>query len=180
LAWHPGNAGHDAWVFIPKAERPKENIPAPYVSYQIIEMRVLRPLSGYLMLFLMPLFHAFRNRPDFIYFRTAPTILPILLARLTGERLISEINGDAVTEKRGRSATPWRDGINYFRVKLICMAERMNARAAKVVVTLTDGRKYILAERYGVQSDKIIVIGSGTNTKHCRPMHKEKCRRLLG
>lgn len=180
LARHLSRAGHDSWVFIPEIEKPKTDIPAACVSFPIIEMRVLRPLSGYLMLFLMPLFHAFRHRPDFIYFRTAPTILPILLARLTGARLILEINGDAVTEKRGRSATLWRDGIHYLRVKLICMAERMNAWAAEVVITLTDGLKDIIAKRYGVPREKIIVIGSGTNTKHCRPMNKGECRRLLG
>lgn len=180
LARHLGDAGHDAWVFISKAERPKDNIPAPCVCYSTIEMKGLRPLSAYLMLFWKPLFHALRYRPDVIYFRTAPSILPVFLARLTGARLILEINGDAVTEQRGRSATLWRDGIHYLRVKLICMAERINARAATMVITLTAGLKDILAKRYNLPNEKIIVIGSGTNTEHCRPMDRQECLRSSG
>lgn len=179
LARHLGKAGHDAWVFIPKSEKPKIDIPAPCVSYPVIDTIVLRPLSAYLMLFLKPLFHAFRHKPDYIYFRTCPTILPIILARLTGARLVLEINGDALTEKRGQIATFRKDTIHYFRVKLICIAEKMNARAAELVITLTKGLKDIIVKRYNIPSKKVVVIESGTNTEHCRPMDNIKCRRML-
>lgn len=179
LARYLGKAGHDAWVFIPKAEKPKIDIPAPCVSYPVIETKILRPLSAYLMLFLKPLFHAFCHKPDYIYFRTCPTVLPIFLAWLTGARLILEINGDALTERRGQVATFWKDRIHYFRVKLICIAEKMNARAAEVVITLTKGLKDIIVKRYSIPSEKVVVIESGTNTEHCRPMDSRECRRVL-
>jgi len=179
IARYLGKAGHDAWVFIPKAEKPKIDIPAPCVSYPVIETKILRPLSAYLMLFLKPLFHAFCHKPDYIYFRTCPTVLPIFLAWLTGARLILEINGDALTERRGQAATFWMDRIHYFRVKLICIAEKMNARAAEVVITLTKGLKDIIVKRYSIPSEKVVVIESGTNTEHCRPMDSRECRRVL-
>lgn len=180
LARHLNNIGHESWVFIPEIEKPQRDLPAPYVSYPLIELRILRPLSAYLMLFLKPLFHAFRHKPDFIYLRTAPTILPILLARLTGAQLILEINGDALTERRGRSANFWQDRIHYLRVKLICLAERLNARAAKIVITLTDGLQDVIRERYLIPGEKIAVIQSGTNIQHCRPLDKTECRKQLG
>jgi glycosyltransferase involved in cell wall biosynthesis len=180
LARHLNNIGHESWVFIPEIEKPQRDLPAPYVSYPLIEIGILRPLSAYLMLFLKPLFHAFRHKPDFIYLRTAPTILPILLSRLTGAQLILEINGDAFTERRGRSANFWQDRIHYFRVKLICLAEKLNSRAAKVVVTLTDGLQDVIRERYLIPGEKIAVIQSGTNIQHCRPLDKTECRKLLG
>lgn len=180
LARHLNDIGHESWVFIPEIEKPQRDLPAPCVSYPLIEIRILRPLSAYLMLFLKPLFHSFRHKPDFIYLRTAPTILPILLSRLTGAQLILEINGDALTERRGRSANFWQDRIHYFRVKLICLAEKLNARAAKVVITLTDGLQDVIRERYLIPGEKIAVIQSGTNIQHCRPLDKTKCRKLLG
>jgi glycosyltransferase involved in cell wall biosynthesis len=180
LARHLNKIGHESWVFIPEIETPQNDLPAPCVSYPVVEIRILRPLSAYLMLFLKPLFHAFRHKPDFIYFRTAPTILPILLSRLTGAQLILEINGDALTERRGRSANFWLDRIHYLRVKLICLAEKLNARAAKIVITLTDGLQDVVRERYLIPDEKIAVIQSGTNTQHCRPMDKTECRKLLG
>ena len=180
LARHLNNFGHESWVFIPEKERPQIDLPAPCVSYPVIELKILRPLSAYIMLFLKPLFHAFRHKPDFIYFRTAPTVLPMLLSRLTGAQLILEINGDALTERRGRIAHFWRDYIHYFRVKLICLAEKINARAAKIIITLTEGLKEIVRERYLIPGEKIAVIQSGTNTEHCRPMDKTECRKLLG
>ena len=179
LARHLRKIGHEPWVFIPEKEKPQRDLPAPCVSYPVIEIRILRPLSAYLMLFLKPLFHAFRHRPDFIYFRTAPTILPILLARLTGARLIFEINGDALTERRGRSASLRQDPIHYFRVKLICFAESLNARASEVVIALTQGLKQIIVERYSIPNEKIAVIESGTNIDHCRPLDKIESRREL-
>jgi glycosyltransferase involved in cell wall biosynthesis len=180
LARHLNKIGHESWVFIPEIEKPQNDLPAACVSYPLIETRILRPLSAYLMLFFKPLFHAFRHKPDFIYFRTAPTILPILLSRLTGAQLILEINGDALTERRGRSASFWRDRIHYLRVKLICLAEKLNARAAKIIITLTEGLKDAVHKRYLIPGEKIAVIQSGTNTEHCRPMDKAECRKLLG
>ena len=180
LARHLNKIGHESWVFISEKERPQTDVPSPCISYPVIEMKILRPLSAYLMLFLKPLFYAFRHKPDFIYFRTAPTILPILLSRLTGAQLILEINGDALTERRGRSASFRQDRIHYLRVKLTCLAEKLNARAAKVVITLTDGLKDIVHERYLIPGEKVAVIQSGTNTDHCRPMDKAECRKLLG
>jgi glycosyltransferase involved in cell wall biosynthesis len=179
LARHLKKIGHESWVFIPEKEKPQRDFPAPCISYPVIEMKILRPLSAYLMLFLKPLFHAFRHKPDVIYFRTAPTILPILLSRLTGARLIFEINGDALTEQRGRSASLRQDPIHYFRIKLICLAESLNARAAEVIIALTEGLKQIIAERYSVPNEKITVIESGTNIDHCRPLDKMESRRQM-
>lgn len=179
LSRHLCNAGHDAWVFIPEKERPEAEAPAPFVSYPVIEARILRPISAYFMLFWKPLLHARRHRPDYIYLRTAPTILPILLARLTGARLILEINGDSALEQRGLMAGIRRDTIHFLRVKLICMAEKMNARAAKVVIVLTEGLRKMVIGRYSVPEGKVVVVPSGTNTEHCRPMDRRECRALL-
>ena len=180
LARHLEKIGHESWVFIPEKEKPKKDVPAPCISYPVIDLRILRPLSAYTMLFLKPLFHALHHKPDFIYFRTAPTILPMLLSRLIGAKLILEINGDALTEQRGRSANLRRDFIHYFRVKLICLAEGVNARAAQVIITLTEGLKQIILKRYSTPDEKIFVIGSGTNIDHCRPMDKTESRKILG
>jgi glycosyltransferase involved in cell wall biosynthesis len=170
-------AGHEAWVFIPEVEKPTSGIPAPFVTYHVFEKKILRPLSAYVMMFVKPLIHALRYKPDIIYFRTAPTILPIFLAWLTGAKLILEINGDSLTEKRGKKATFFRDLIHFIRVKLIYFSEKLNTAASLLVVTLTEGLKEIIIKRYNVSDDNVYVFESGTNTEHCKPMDVANCRK---
>jgi len=179
LARQLKKTGHEPWVFIPEVEKPETGMSVPCVTYPVVEKIVLRPLSAYFMMFFKPWLHSFRYKPDIIYFRTAPTILPIFLAWLTGANFIMEINGDALTEERGKSANIFNDRIHFLRVRFICIAEMLNARASKMIVTLTDGLKKIVADRYRISDRKVFVLESGTNADHCRPMDSRKCRKLL-
>jgi len=60
------------------------------------------------------------------------------------------------------------------------MAEKLNAKASKIIITLTDGLKKMVTDRYGVPGSKIYVFESGSNTDHCQPMDSNQCRRTLG
>ena len=181
-----GNAmaklGHLAVVFLPKNEYMAENDQARHEPYAVINIPILRPLSAYLAQLFKPLWFSVRSggvRPDVVYFRTAPTILPLVLSRLTRAKFVIEINGDILGEERGRKATFFRDTIHYLRGRLTLLAERINCRYSDVVVTLTEGLKETVVGRYGIQKGKVFVVASGTNTDHCRPLDMNQSRESL-
>jgi glycosyltransferase involved in cell wall biosynthesis len=182
-----GNAlakmGHRPAIFLPGDEYIPENDPARHEPYPVIRLPVLRPLSAYLAQFVMPLWFSRRSggfRPDVVYFRTAPTVLPLLLSRLMKARFVIEINGDILGEERGKRARLWRDTLHYFRMRLTLTSERINCRGANAVVTLTEGLKRTVTGRYGIPGEKVFVIESGTNADHCRPLDPGECRRKFG
>ena len=176
-------ADHKAVVFLPKDEFEFERGRVLYKPYGVINITGLRPVCAYLSQFIKPLWLYLCTKdmkPDVIYFRTAPSVLPAFLSWLTRAKFVIEINGDVLGEERGKVASLWRDASHYLRTKLIIVAERINCNAAGAVIALTEGIKEIIVNRYGISPEKIFVINSGTNIDHCRPMSVEQCRKTLG
>ena len=175
--------GHKAVVFLPEDEFEVEKGIVLYKPYRVINLPGLRPVFAYLAQFIKPIWlylSAKDMKPDVIYFRTAPSVLPVFLSWLTRARFVIEINGDVFGEERGKVASIWQDASHYFRTKLIVAAERMNCNAAHVVIALTEGIKDVIVNRYGISPKKIFVISSGTNIDHCRPMSTEQSRSVFG
>ena len=179
-----GNAmakiGHMAVIFLPKAEFVPENDRARHEPYNVINFPILRPISAYLSQFMKPLWVSIRSgdsKPDVIYFRTAPTILPLFLSWLTRAKFIIEINGDILNEERGRMASLYKDPMHFFRMRLTVASERINCRRADAVVALTEGLKKTIMSRYGIPEEKVFVIGSGTNADQCRLLDASECRK---
>ncbi len=180
LTRHLKKAGHGATIFLPDTKASKEKTTVPHVYFPVIDQKILRPLSAYASQFVTAFKVAHRTKPDVIYFRISPTILPVFLAWIFRAKLVFEINGDTASEMRGRKAGLLRDNMHFLRMKLTLLAEKINVRAADLVIVLTEGLRDIVVSRHGVPAQKIIILGSGTNTAHCRPMNKECCRRQLG
>ncbi len=175
--------GNKAVVFLPEDEFKAESGKVLYKPYRVINFPLLRPVFAYLAQFIKPIWLYLRARdmkPDVIYFRTAPSILPVFLSWLTCAKFVIEINGDILGEERGRVASIWQDTSHYLRTRLIVAAERINCNAAHVVIALTEGIKDVIVNRYGISTKKIFVINSGTNIDHCRPMSTEQSRRSFG
>ena len=166
--------GHSVKIFAPYGQGPRSGTSLPCVRFPMISLPILRPVWAYTMLFLIPLLHALRNKPDWIYFRTGFSILPISLAHLSRSKALLEFNGDAIGEalvKRGRLT---------LRLHLLKYVEGFNARHSDKVIALTDGLKLVLINRYKVNSEKITVIPSGTNVDLFQPLDPSECRRRFG
>ncbi len=175
--------GHKAVVFLPEDELEVEKRGRVlYEPYRVINFPGLRPVFAYLAQFIKPIWLYLRTKdmkPDVIYFRTAPSILPAFLSWLIHAKYVIEINGDVLGEERGKAASIRQDTSHYLRTKLIIAAERMNCNAADAVIALTEGIKEVIVNRCRISPEKIFVINSGTNIDHCKPLNTERCRKAF-
>jgi glycosyltransferase involved in cell wall biosynthesis len=58
--------------------------------------------------------------------------------------------------------------------------QRWSFRRAARVVTVTPGLRAMLVARFGIDPDRVSVVGNGTNLARLRPMDARTCRRTLG
>ena len=163
-------AGHAVAVFAPDFIDIHE--PAlEVVTYPTLSAPILRPASAFLRMSRAVRRHARKTPPDIVYARTSRDILPSLTARWLGARFVFEVNGDAFGEQG------WRRGV--LRALTILFADWVNCRLANRVVAITPGLARMVERRYGIASEKVCCIPSGTSVDHVRPMDPEACRKKL-
>jgi len=165
--------GHRVVVFAPRGSRPRGEIAVEVVDVPVLNAPVIRPLLVYALLFLLPLVHAWRHRPDCVYTRPQHSPLPVLLARLLRVPLVLEVNGDSHDHYRTLGASRWRLGF-------VDAVDGFLARGADLIVPITDGLARMLEVRYGVPADRMRVIGSGSDPELFRPLDALTCRQKLG
>lgn len=168
--------GHETILFAPKFGTTSR---APYEEVLIPTPRTLLSLFFQPQLFMHLFGRALWKRPDVLYVRhshllVVPTIVGLLL-RLP---LVLEINGileqDAMhINQTLRSRVLLWSGIFSF-------LERMNARAASLIIAVTEGIKEYFVTNYAVPSGKIAVIPNGVDTDAFRPQSQDETRRMLG
>lgn len=174
IAEHIHRSGKSVKIFAPKGHGPRSATALSCVRFSLRTLPVLRPLWAYGMLFLLPLLHALKDKPDWIYFRTGFSVLPILLARLIRAKILLEFNGDSIGEALSK------EGRLTLRLECLKQIEGFNARHADIIIALTEGLKLVLINRYRVNPEKIMVIPSGTNTDLFHPLDRSECRRKTG
>ena len=173
LAAALGRAGHDATVLYPALPGRTPLRPVASVAYPVLDARRLRPLTAYPSMIARAWRLARQRRPDVVYFRSGLNVLPLVLRRLTGARVVLEVNADTLEFMRGVGRPLWEQ-------RLFAGMERRAARGSDAVVTLTPGLERMLAERYGVPRQRIHVVPSGTDVDHFVPADAAECRRQLG
>jgi len=143
----------------------------PARGYRVVDRRIARPLTAYGSMLTAAL--RTRPRPDVVYFRAGVNILPVLLRRLLGSRVVLEVNADPlefleVEEARAstRRLARWTLG--------------WSARASDLVVALTPELARRLIEEYRVPRDRVVVIPSATDPAHFTPVEAAVARRQLG
>lgn len=167
--------GHEVILFGPKFGS------APYPGYQEVLIptpRTLLSLFFQPQLFMHLLMRSFRKRPDVLYVRhshllVVPTIVGLLL-RLP---LVLEINGILAQDATHINQT-FRSRI-LLRSGIFSFLERMNARAASLVIAVTEGIKEYFVTNYMVSSGKIAVIPNGVDTDAFRPEPQEEARHAV-
>ena len=173
LAAALGRAGHDATVLYPALPGRTPLRPVASVTYPVLDARGLRPLTAYPSMIARAWRLARARRPDVVYFRSGLNVLPLALRRLTGARIVLEVNADTREFMRGEGTARWAQ-------RLFARMEGRAARGSDAVVTLTPGLERMLAERYGVPRGRIHVVPSGTDVEHFVPADAAECRRRLG
>jgi len=166
-----GRHGETVEVLYPRlpGHRPLRDVPAR--AYRVIDRPLARPLSAYTSMLAAAL--ATRPRPDVVYFRAGLNVLPVLLRRALGSRVVLEVNADPLEFLEVEGATR-----RARRLARFCLG--VSARASDLVVALTPGLARRLIEDFGVARDKVVVIPSATDTAHFTPVESALARRRLG
>jgi glycosyltransferase involved in cell wall biosynthesis len=166
-----GRRGDTVEVLYPRLprHRPLRRIPAR--AYPVVDGRLARPLTAYTSMLAAAL--ATRPRPDVVYFRAGSNVLPVLLRRWLGSRVVLEVNADPLefmaVEGAGAGAR-----------RLARWALGWSARRSDLVVAVTAGLARRLIEDYRVSRDRVVVIPSATDTAHFTPVEAAVARRQLG
>jgi glycosyltransferase involved in cell wall biosynthesis len=149
--------------------RPLRDVPAR--AYAAVDRRLARPLTAYASMLAAAL--RTRPRPDVVYFRAGMNVLPPLLRRALGCRVVLEVNADPLEFLAVEDARP-------SARRLARWALALNARAADLVVALTPGLARRLVEDIGVPADRVVVVPSGTDPAHWTPVEAAVARRRIG
>ena len=158
-------------ILYPRLPRHRPLRPVPARAYGVVDRRLARPLTAYGSMLAAAM--ATRPRPDVVYFRAGVNVLPVLLRRLLGSRVVLEVNADPLefmeVEGAGTSAR-----------RLARWTLGWSARASDLVIALTPGLARRLIEEYRVPRDRVVVIPSATDTAHFTPAEAAVARRQLG
>ena len=158
-------------VLYPRLPRHRPLREVPSRAYPVVDRPIARPLTAYPSMLAAAL--ATRPRPDVVYFRAGTNVLPLLLRRALGSRVVLEVNADPLEflEVEGARAPARR---------LARWTLGVSARASDLVVALTPGLARRLVEDFRVPRDRVVVIPSATDTEHFAPMEAGVARRRLG
>lgn len=166
------SAGDRVTLFPPRYRSALVARTATVIPIQVLHLPLLRPLSYALLSFLYGLRSALVSLPDVVYYRWMDSPHVLILAKLLGARCVCEVNGEPVRDWSGR-------GAGLSRVTRQWLA-RVSLRACDGVVVLTEGLRDLLVRRYGVPSERIVVLPSGTDTQLFAPRDPVACRREVG
>lgn len=158
--------GDEVRVFPPRYRSASLQHGVPVTSIPLLPWAILRPVSYALWSFIVALTQAVRSKPDVVYYRWMASPHPLLFAWLVGAQCVCEVNGEPVP--------PWcASGLrSWMTHALAAFALR---RCDKVVV-LTDGLRSLVQTEYGVPSDRVAVLPSGSDLSVFCPRETDTCR----
>jgi glycosyltransferase involved in cell wall biosynthesis len=171
LAAALGRRGDAVEVLYPRLPRHRPLREVPSRAYRVVDRALARPLTAYAGMLAAAL--ATRPRPDVVYFRAGTNVLPLLLRRALGSRVVLEVNADPLEFLAV-------EGAGAARRRLARATLGLSARAADLVVALTPGLARRLIEDFRVPRDRVVVIPSATDPAHFAPIEAGVARRRLG
>jgi glycosyltransferase involved in cell wall biosynthesis len=165
--------GHAVHLCYPRLPGFGPLTPVGASAYPVVRGPGLRPLTAALGLARALLDTGRRLGAEVLYVRSHLNPLLPAVSRRLGARLVVEVNADTVAFQRA-------EGVPAWKTALVRWTERRLVRRAHRVVALTPGLRRMVVERYGVAPERVVVIPSGTDPEHFRPLPAPRCRAAIG
>ena len=140
----------------------------------IIRRRFLRTICHELFSPLVMLIQLVRWKPDVIYWRQAYlTVIPVLIGRIFGKRVVTEVNGLTLDEVESES-------ISTLRKRTVLIFERINYRFSSHLTCVAPGIRDRIQTHYGLSAKKLSVIQNGVNADRIPLMETGEAKRCIG
>ncbi len=124
--------------------------------------------------FIIGLYALIKEKPDIIYKRQSSIGEDILIAKLAGCPVVTEING-SISEEQGSRKTIIHKIINNILIYI----SKQSILHSDHLVTVTPNLKEVIQNELHISSKKITVIPNGANVRLFHPAEKEVSCRLL-
>lgn len=164
--------GHTVFLFVPKIGFPELQTSAKVRAVPFIDLPALRFISFQIFAFFFSSFILLRQRPQIIYVRLMPSVLPTFLGRLFRTPIILEINDSP--HRR------YKNTRNVLKRFLLHFIDRINYRLSDYILPVTAKIANDLHKIEHVSRGKMSVVQSGTNTQMFYPLDKNSCRKTIG
>ena len=176
--WHVSKnlqrKGHKIIIFAPRCDTHVVNKSLNIKYVPTINIRFFRFLSFHFLSLFFVAYHIVRYNVDIIYVREmALSLTPLFLSKIFNKPMITEVNGDLITEY---------EFAGYPRLFLAAMylVQMIVCRESQTLICVTEGLRDIFQNRYTIPSDRIEVVPNGTDTSCFYPLDSHECRRRLG
>lgn len=166
------NMGDRVTVFPPRYRSATMQRAYAVIPIHLFHLRLVRPLSYAVLSFLHGLMRAFVIRPDVVYYRWMDSPHALILAKLLRVPGICEINGEPVPH--------WPENQRRLIDRVKHFLARVALKRCDRLVVLTEGLRSLLIDRYGVPSERIAVIPSGTDVHRFVARDAVACRLEVG
>lgn len=167
LADNLRDLGHEVILFLPKLGFPERQTKTSIKQIPVIDIPIIRPLFYSMLNLFSLIIYVLKSKPDIIYIRYMIDFFPTLFARLFRIPCIIEVNDEIHPTSAAKE-------------KIASLCDRINFMCATQLIVLTEGMKGKLIAQKGVQTGKIVVSSSATNTRIFYPRSKKDCRREIG
>lgn len=166
-------SGNQVKLIVPKYALYNHPTPFDIIYVPILKVRFLRTLIYELLApFFLLVYLAFW-KPDIIYWRQAYlTIFPVLLSRIFGKKIVTEVNGLTIDEIES-------EALSSIRKKIILNFERFNYKnSSHLICVAPEIRKRIL-DYYKLSHRKVSVILNGVNSDRMPVIKQKKAKKEI-
>lgn len=166
--------GNKVKLVVPKYAHYPHSTPVDIIYVPLIKIRFLRTFIYELLapFFFMTCFLFWR--PHMVYWRQAYlTIFPVLFSRLSGKKILTEVNGLTIDEVES-------EPLSRIRKRLILAIENFNYKFSNHLICVAPQIRARILKHYQLPQDKVSVILNGVNSDRMLVLDTKKAKKKIG
>ncbi|MFP4475051.1 MAG: glycosyltransferase family 4 protein [Desulfatibacillaceae bacterium] len=166
--------GHDVTLIAPDYAPYPHETPVRIVYVPLVNVRYARTIMYESLAPLAILREIGAHRPDAVYWRQSYlTFWPVVLARLAGVPVVTEVNGLTLDEVES-------EPLSSLRKRVILGLESVNYRLSSRLVCVAPSIRDRIVEHYKLPEDRATVVLNGVNADRMPVMDPREARKALG